>query len=327
MNFEPTEQPTAETKAKRRTWKKIEEDALIRCMRNEYSDKWSADNSFKAGFFTLIEKELTKLLPNTDIRANPHIDSKVKYWKTIYNLITDILRVSGFSWSDVNKCIVVDEASVWEDYEKAHKKVKGFNGRAFPYYDDWCVLFGKDRATGELAEDPTQMAENQIPIDLEADPIATTNYYIPHFDDQFGGGPCHSPTSPSSIPQTSVPPPSTPQNTPTANAGAKKGKKRSRLSDEASLQESMEKWMKESARHMGEMANKMGYSKELAALRKSVPTELGKLNLTLTDKYKACAIISQAEERVDTFFGTPDEEKQAWVELVLSGLLYPLTNG
>lgn len=85
--------------------------------------------------------------------------------------------------------------------------------------------------------------------------------------------------------------------------------------------------MKESARHMGEMANKMGYSKELAALRKSVPTELGKLNLTLTDKYKACAIISQAEERVDTFFGTPDEEKQAWVELVLSGLLYPLTNG
>ncbi|KAH7856401.1 hypothetical protein Vadar_000915 [Vaccinium darrowii] len=52
----------------------------------------------------------------------------------------DILHVSGFYWSDVNKCIVVDEASVWEDYEKAHKKVKGFNGRAFPYYDDCCCI-------------------------------------------------------------------------------------------------------------------------------------------------------------------------------------------
>lgn len=145
MNSEPTKQPTAETKAKRRIWKKTEEDALIRCMRNEYSDKWTADNGFKAGFFTLIEKELTKLLPNTDIRANPHIDSKVKYWKTTYNLITDILRVSGFYWSDVNKCIVVDEASVWEDYEKVKSNILSYIlrcGISYTYYVTSNVFVG-----------------------------------------------------------------------------------------------------------------------------------------------------------------------------------------
>lgn len=54
-------------------------------MRNEYNDKWSAENRFKLGFFTLIENELHKVLPYSNINANLDIDSKVKVWKVTHN--------------------------------------------------------------------------------------------------------------------------------------------------------------------------------------------------------------------------------------------------
>ena len=33
--------------------------------------------------------------------------------------------------------------------------MKGMRNKLFPYYEDWLVLFGKDRATRDLAEGPT----------------------------------------------------------------------------------------------------------------------------------------------------------------------------
>ncbi|CAL5443129.1 unnamed protein product [Camellia sinensis] len=32
---------------------------------------------------------------------------------------------------------------------------KGMRNRPFSFYEDWLILFGKDRVTSELAEDPT----------------------------------------------------------------------------------------------------------------------------------------------------------------------------
>lgn len=33
---------------------------------------------------------------------------------------------------------------------------KGLRYKPFLYYDQWCIMFGKDRATGDLAEGPTE---------------------------------------------------------------------------------------------------------------------------------------------------------------------------
>ncbi|KAI8559086.1 hypothetical protein RHMOL_Rhmol04G0147500 [Rhododendron molle] len=63
-------------------WRTKEDDALMKCIVNELvRDKWRVENGFKCGFFNDLEKELEKFLPGTDLKANPHIDSKVKYWK------------------------------------------------------------------------------------------------------------------------------------------------------------------------------------------------------------------------------------------------------
>jgi hypothetical protein len=117
MDTEASQPPTNSSKA-RFVWKKFEEDHLIRCMTNEYSDLWTADNGFRSGFFTLLVRELKKVMPDTGIKAHPHIVSKVRNWRTTYHRINDIVNKSGFGWNDVMKCIVVDEPSVWEEYEK-----------------------------------------------------------------------------------------------------------------------------------------------------------------------------------------------------------------
>ncbi|KAI8530727.1 hypothetical protein RHMOL_Rhmol11G0082100 [Rhododendron molle] len=146
------------TKQKRRTWKKTEEDALMKCMLNEAAEMWKAENGFKMGYFTHLEKEFPKVLPGCTLKANPHIDSKVRYWKSCWARIVDITNLSGFGWDNVNKRIDVEQ-EVWDAYEKAHsQKAKGLYGKSFPYFDDWCVIFGKDRATGAAAEDYDEMA-------------------------------------------------------------------------------------------------------------------------------------------------------------------------
>ncbi|KAI8539340.1 hypothetical protein RHMOL_Rhmol09G0174700 [Rhododendron molle] len=164
------------TKQKRRNWKKTEEEALMKYMLNEAAERWKAENGFKTGYFTHLEKELHKVLPGCNLKAHPHIDSKVRYWKSCWAKIVDITNLSGFGWDNVNKRIDVEQ-EVWDVYEKAHpQKAKGLYGKSFPDFDDWCVLFGKDRATGAAAEDYDEMARPDIPNEF-LEPHNSNDFY------------------------------------------------------------------------------------------------------------------------------------------------------
>ncbi|KAI8558388.1 hypothetical protein RHMOL_Rhmol04G0088100 [Rhododendron molle] len=326
------EEVEAPTKGKRRNWSSTEEDALIKCVVNELvGEKWRAENGFRGGFFNHVEKELQKFLPGTTLKANPHIDSKVKYWKVTWAKIVDIIGLSGFGWDDVNKRIVV-EKDVWENYEKAHpKKAKNLYGKTFPYFDDWQFMFGKDRATGAGVETPASMgrasnANQSLPT--------FNDCYIPQFGEDYGAFQNDSPMSPATpttpttpIPQTFTPhsslPTSTPQTSvPHPNVGGIK-RKRTRMGDEElSMFASMKNWMTSSDGHMEKMVNCFGYDKELSARRTQVPDELSKLDITLTEKFKLGAVICQEEQRVDNFYGIKPEERQAYVEAILSGVVY-----
>lgn len=105
----------------RRVWNNKEEEALIKCMRNEIEQKWRGDNGFRAGFFTLLEKELAKVLPESNIKASPHIASKIKGWKNTYNSIVDVIGHSGFGWDYSRHCVDVD-SEVWKTYKEVTSK-------------------------------------------------------------------------------------------------------------------------------------------------------------------------------------------------------------
>ncbi|KAI8560099.1 hypothetical protein RHMOL_Rhmol04G0229100 [Rhododendron molle] len=326
------EEVEAPTKGKRRNWSSKEGDARIKCVVNELvGEKWRAENGFRGGFFNHVEKELEKFLPGTTLKANPHIDSKVKYWKVTWAKIVDIIALSGFGWDDVNKRIVV-EKDVWENYEKAYpKKAKNMYGKTFPYFDDWQFMFGKDRATGAGVETPATMgratnANQSLPT--------FNDCYIPQFGEDYGAFQNDLPMSPATpttpttpIPPTFTPhsslPTSTPQTSvPQPNAGGTKRKRTRMRDEELSMFASMKNWMTSSNGHMEKMVNCFSYDKELSARRTQVPDELSKLDITLTEKFKLGAVICQEEQRVDNFYGIKPEERQAYVEAILSGVVY-----
>ena len=92
-------------------WTEIEDQKLIKAMLDLHNTgRYTADCGFKSGFFVEVGKALAIALPNSSLKVDPHIKSRVKTLKTNFTIIWDILcehNTSGFGYDDTNKCIVV----------------------------------------------------------------------------------------------------------------------------------------------------------------------------------------------------------------------------
>ncbi|XP_057462044.1 uncharacterized protein LOC130752314 isoform X1 [Actinidia eriantha] len=337
-------------KQPRRLWTSKEEEALLVAMLDCLGDKWKGHNGFKSEFFTVVEKELRKLLPGTTLRAKPNIESKVKGWKEKYGLLADMIRISGFVWNHARQCMDVDDTTVWEEYERTHKGVSGMNGKAFPMFEDWQTLFGHDRATGEMAEDAPEVPDG-TPVQTPGLDDTWNDCYSPRyasgeplfpdgiFVDVTGNDPIDNVNpstprgnvNPSSTPRGNVNSSSTPRgninpsnprgdgnpSTPIPNIHVpERPKKKAKLD---ALNEMMKGFVTQNNAHMEKLTNALGYDKELSNKRKSVFSELIKLDMDEMDRFKVNNIIVAGEERLDAFFGIPDHMKQRWVEGVLDG--------
>ncbi|XP_058189326.1 uncharacterized protein LOC131306913 [Rhododendron vialii] len=351
-------------KQSRRLWTPKEEEALLACMLDAISEKdgWKAHNGFKSGFYVEVEKGLQKLLPGTTLKAQPNIESKVKYWKEKYGHIADMIRLSGFAWNHETNSIEVDSEDVWKEYEKFNPKVKGMNGKSFPMFESWQILFGIDRATGDFAEDAADL-DNCDPVESpNPDEIPNMDEYLeecytPRFangeaiwtSDTFVelsyGSTTTNPTIPINIADTPTSNLNTNANAnarakanPNANARAKANPNarananpnpnarvnanvvpmppKKKAKKEAAIPEALGNYLSQSATVMEKIADAIGYDKQLSSRRERVFDELLKLDMDEDDRYIVNAIIVQAEDRVDTFYGIPANRKQRWVELV-----------
>ena len=65
--------------------------------------------NFKVGFLSQLEKMMANKIPNCNIKAQPHIHSRLKLLKQQYGAIYDMLNTSGFGWDDTRKCISCDQ--------------------------------------------------------------------------------------------------------------------------------------------------------------------------------------------------------------------------
>ncbi|XVF86106.1 hypothetical protein PTKIN_Ptkin18bG0014500 [Pterospermum kingtungense] len=113
----------------------------------------------------MIEKDL----PNSYIKSEPHIESRVRLLKRQYNAISDMLTLgSGFGWNDIEKCITALK-DVYADWVRSHPSAKGLRNKPFPFYYNFVTIFGKDRANGQDAETAAEAVEGQDKKDSEDD--------------------------------------------------------------------------------------------------------------------------------------------------------------
>ncbi|XVF56507.1 hypothetical protein PTKIN_Ptkin06aG0126700 [Pterospermum kingtungense] len=128
-------------------WTKEEDATLVECLRVSVEDrKWKADNrTFRTGYLIQLEKMMETRLPQSKLKAEPHIESRVKTLKSQYNAIAEMLALgSGFGWDDVEKCLTASK-DVFDDW--SHPNAKGLRNKAFPHYDNCAAIFRRDRAT------------------------------------------------------------------------------------------------------------------------------------------------------------------------------------
>ncbi|KAL0347870.1 UNVERIFIED_CONTAM: hypothetical protein Scaly_1803000 [Sesamum calycinum] len=70
----------------RRTWTLVEEEALINGLKSLVSSGWKCDNGFRNGYLAQLEAHLKRAFPQCDLKAEPHINSKLHVWKRQYSL-------------------------------------------------------------------------------------------------------------------------------------------------------------------------------------------------------------------------------------------------
>ncbi|KAG8372708.1 hypothetical protein BUALT_Bualt12G0094800 [Buddleja alternifolia] len=136
-----------------RMWTKPEEDVLVQSLKEIISTGWKANNGFRVGYLNVLQDLMMRSFPHIDLRANPHISSKMHSWKKQYNSLYTIFGGTGVGWNPTTKMIDTVDDAAWETTCKNEPNARTMRYNSWPYYDSWCEVFGIDRANGNGAED------------------------------------------------------------------------------------------------------------------------------------------------------------------------------
>lgn len=98
----------------RRAWSLREEEVLLDCLKELLATGWKSDNGFRAGYVNKLEELLRGHFPSANIRANPHIVSKLTGWKKNYGSLSSILARSGVGFNLHGDHTVDADNEQWE---------------------------------------------------------------------------------------------------------------------------------------------------------------------------------------------------------------------
>ncbi|KAL0328121.1 UNVERIFIED_CONTAM: hypothetical protein Scaly_2244700 [Sesamum calycinum] len=141
------------------------------------------------GWEGVLEQLLNKACPNSGLKAEPHISSKIHVWKKTYGCINDMMGRSGFGWCQTTNTIDVKD-DIFDNFVKIDSFAKTLRYKSFPYYAQWCEVFGKDRATGERGFDPIlapRNPSNTAETERSENVPVTPEYYVPTPDPSLYG--------------------------------------------------------------------------------------------------------------------------------------------
>ncbi|KAK6160716.1 hypothetical protein DH2020_004097 [Rehmannia glutinosa] len=296
-NFSRVNKPVRKRNDKgRRSWSRREEEALIVSLKEVIASGWKSENGFKIGYLQALEQEMQKIIPGTDLKGIPHINSKIHVWKKDYGSLVTMLSRSGIGWNvSTNTIEAPDDA--WAE------------NKSWPFYNDWVMIFGKDRATGEHAEDFTEALNhvlNGMSIPQEDTPINLENLSENGEDETETNSFCQA------------------ESTPQTSASGKKGKGRKRNSVDGvdPMYDVMKTFCRNTDSRLGDIAKQIGYEYDISLARKKVFGVVGGIQgLSLRDKLLVSKLLVKNTEDLELFFSLPDEARAEFARMKLAGNL------
>ncbi|KAL8553276.1 hypothetical protein ACS0TY_001808 [Phlomoides rotata] len=146
----------------RRVWTFVEEKELVSALKELVVRGLKCDNGFKSGYLNILENTLASKFPGTDLKGDPHINSKIHVWKKQYACLKSMLGVSGIGLNSTT--FHIDALpEVWAAHIKADPTARGLKNKTFPFYSDWSEIFGNDRATGHESQSYVDVANEDPP--------------------------------------------------------------------------------------------------------------------------------------------------------------------
>ncbi|KAL8475444.1 hypothetical protein ACS0TY_028194 [Phlomoides rotata] len=144
----------------RRSWSVREEQVLSEAMKKIVLEGWKTENGFKVGYLNLFSTYMKQVFPNTDLKPEPHINSRITVWKRNYHSLFEILKNTGVGLDSTTKMIEATDEQ-WDAFMKVDPNARLMRSKSWPLYDDWCEIFDNSRATGEASSETQD--ESQSP--------------------------------------------------------------------------------------------------------------------------------------------------------------------
>ncbi|KAI3708695.1 hypothetical protein L2E82_38050 [Cichorium intybus] len=279
-----------------RPWTSIEEAKLVEALVNMTNvGGFKADNGFKSGYLQHLEQALKQSLPTSGLLGKPHIESKIKTMKKDWQCVYDLLNgtnTSGFGYDNVNHCVTAEDP-VWEAYLDIHKDAARWKHKKFPYYEELCIVFGKDRAQGNRAKDFLDIEQE---VNLEEEIQGSDDGFLDSEEVSRNTSVHHEATSQSV-----------------------RSKKRKTRSDDGFnnavglITESLKEISKD-------LSQGIKLDIKINELSEKIPPKILKMtSLSQLEKFKALTKIRSDPINVQNFWEIEEGDREAWVKYILEG--------
>ncbi|KAG6426848.1 hypothetical protein SASPL_111083 [Salvia splendens] len=306
----------------RRSWSPREEEVLILALKDLVTNRWKADNGFRAGFLTRVEEFVRREIPTTTVRAQPHISSKINTWKKFYNSLNMMLDRSGVGFNSDGDWKIECNDDQWAQIVKADSNARYMRYKSWPFYNDWKYIYGKDRAAGLRCEGMTQAFAKMGAAPSPSGGVSSPTGGVPspmrephpdvyniNLEDLYTQEEIQESLNPDTGCESSYK---------SHTASNKPNRKRKAGSALESILEAMSKMNEDTNQRLDTLTTRIGYEFDLSAKRTEVSTLLRTVpGLDRKQKFLASDILVKEPERLDLFMGYDDDEKADYLMHIL----------